>query len=119
MHGADTREFLDNLNNLALLKLRQGQPIEGFMLSWQATTGHSRLMRTTECEVPLAIFTWGLANAALGRMNDAAKSLEKFQHLSKDRLAPDHPYLVETAKLIDELNKKGSRTADKGAVNAH
>jgi len=117
-HGAGSLPFLDSVNRLALLKLRQGKSVESFLLSGAAVSGYPRAMKTGECKVSLAHFTWGMANAALQRKKDARTALRQFVKLSKGYIVPDHPLLLEAAAQlmglgespdVEWLEKRGDR----------
>jgi hypothetical protein len=101
----DTQElfFLDSINRLAYVRLRQGQTVEALVISGAAMSSYKRAMKTEECEVPSAFFTWGMANLALGQKDEARRSLERFIEFSKGYLVPDHPMVLEAQAAVKRL----------------
>jgi hypothetical protein len=104
----DTQEFrfLDSIDRLAYLKLRQGEPVEAHLISGAAVSGYKRAMKTEECEVATALFTWGMANLALQQKDEARKSLERFRELLKGRIVPDHPMMLEAQAALKRLDSE-------------
>jgi tetratricopeptide (TPR) repeat protein len=104
--------YLDSVDRLAYLRLRQGQTIEAILFSGAAMSGYKRAMKTEECKVATAHFTWGMANLALQQKNEARKSLERFSELAKGKMVPDHPMVLEAQAALKRLNESALHAFD-------
>jgi tetratricopeptide (TPR) repeat protein len=104
-YGTGGLPFLDSVNRLAYLKLCQGEAVEALLLSGAAVSGYPRAMKTEECKVASALFTWGMANAILRQNDEARKALRRFTELSKDQMVPNHPFMLEAASQLKSLGE--------------
>jgi hypothetical protein len=76
------------------------------IFSGAAVSGYPRALKTDDCEDILALFTWGMANAALQRKDAAQHALRRVDELSKGYLVPGHPVVLEAEAALKRLEEQ-------------